>query len=108
MRLLRRSPDRAAESGLRGLLDLPRRISFTSVSRFLTRLLVVVARVFSLVFAAWLIYALATDSYFGGLDVLASAAAALILREWWASRTRRGRASPDHGHPSRRSSRSHS
>ena len=102
MRLGHRNPAAATEQRRGGLFYLPRKIVYPSLGRLVSRSLVVVARLASLVFVAWVVYALVAGSDFGGLDVVTSAAAAVTLREWWASRHR-----PDRHHPNPRGSRCH-
>ena len=105
MRLGHRTRAAATEQHRGNLFYLPRKIVSPSLSRFAFRSALVVARLVSLVFVAWVIYALVAGSDFGGLDVVTSAAVALTLREWWASRSDPHRY--DHHHPNPRGSRCH-
>ena len=107
MRLRHRNPAAATEQGHGNLLYLPRKIVFPSLGRFASRSALVVARLASLVFVAWVVYALVAGSDFGGLDVLTSAVAALTLREWARSRHRSDPHRSDHHHPNPRGSRCH-
>ena len=101
MRLGHRSPA-AATQRPGNLFYLPRKIAYPSLGRFVSRSALVVARLASLVFVAWVVYALVAGSDFGGLDVVTSAAAAVTLREWWASHHR-----SDRHHSNPRGSRCH-
>ena len=107
MRLGHRNPAAATEQRRGNLFYLPRKIVYPSLGRLVSRSLVVVARLVSLVFVAWVVYALVAGSDFGGLDVVTSAAVALTLREWWASRHRSDPHRYDHHHPNPRGSRCH-